>query len=141
MSVGGIDIVLPAPANPRLGDVIVYACRRHWPRERCYFQDALVEDEVHPLDDPWVWTVGTTSREFFVYQNRKAVKSWEDGPTPKNVNTMLHFLVGEPLASDPSLVEVSLVCDKITPDIRRLVEDLRTSFSALVEEDLMQEAA
>jgi hypothetical protein len=132
MPLGGVHVVLPAPAGECLGDIILRACRWHWPGERCFFQDAEDEDHVYPLDDPWVWTTGAASKEFFIYKNEEAVKAWTDGPTRSNANTMLHFLIGEPLA---------VVCDKITPDIRHLIDALRTSFSSLVQGTLRRGAA
>jgi len=138
MPLGGVDIVLRAPANEWLGDVILRACRRHWAGNRCYFQDAEDEKHVHSLEELWVWNVGAASKEFFVYQDAEAVSAWADGPTRSNHNTMLHFLVGEPLADEAGLVEVAVVCDKITPQIRRLVKDLDKSFSFIVADVLVR---
>lgn len=129
MSIGGINVVLLAPARECVGDMILRACRRHWTNERCFFQAADDEVHVYPLDDPWVWTMGTANREFFVYQNEDAVQAWEaEGAIPSNCNTMLHFLIGDINPSDPSMVEVCLVCDKLTADIRNLIADLETAF-------------
>jgi len=133
MPLGGIDFVLTAPARECLGDVILRACRRHWRFERCFFQDANDEENVYPIDDAWVWNIGVASREFFVYKNEKAVTAWADGPTRDNVNTMIHFIIGEPLPADPQIVEVAMVCDKRTPEMDRLVTDLRECFGGLAE--------
>jgi hypothetical protein len=132
MSVGGIDIVLLAPANECLTDMILRACRRHWPNEKSYFQDANDENHVYSLDNSWVWKVGTTSKEFFVYRNEAAVKSWEEGPTPANTNTMFHFIIGDANPSEPGEVEVCLVCDKLTRDVKRFIDDLTDTFLAAV---------
>jgi hypothetical protein len=132
MSIGGIDVVLIAPADECLGDMILRACRRHWPKERPFFQDAMDENHVYSLDDPWVWKVGTKSKEFFVYQNEEAVRSWEDGPTSANANTMFHFIIGEVNSSEAGDVEVCLVCDKMTRSVKHFVADLTVTFVAAV---------
>ena len=142
MPLGGIDVVLLAPAQECVGDMILRACRRHWPREKCLFQEARDEVNVYPLDDPWVWAVGTGSKEFFVYQNEDAVKAWDaDGATPANSNTMLHFIVGDADAKDPGMVEVALVCDKLTPDVRALIADLKAAFLSGISGSRFREAA
>jgi hypothetical protein len=129
MSIGGIDVVLLAPAGQCLGDMILRDCLRHWPKEKPFFQDAL-ETQVHPFDDPWVWTVGTTSKEFMVYRNQEAVRAWEEGPTSANTNTMFHFIIGDVKPSEPGDVEVCLVCDKLTRDVKRFIANLTATFLA-----------
>jgi hypothetical protein len=141
MPLGGVDMILRAPANECLGDVLLRACLRHWSGNQCYFQDAEDEEHVHSLAEPWVWQVGVVSKEFFVYQNKEAVAAWAEGPTRSNRNTMLHFIIGQPLADESSLAEVAVVCDRITPEIRRLVEDLKTSFASMLIESFVRKAA
>lgn len=139
MSVGGIEISLHAPAGKDLGDMIVRVCRRHWAGERCYFQDAEDADNAHPFDDPWVWTIGTSLKEFFVYQNEAAWRAWDDeGAISTNANTMFHFLIGTPDASHPDMVEICLVCDRLTAEVKRLSSELQKVFVAGV---LSSEAA
>lgn len=128
MDIGGIDVMLQARAGDCIADMILRACRQLWGRSNPCFQDGE-STEVHSLDDPWVWRFGTTSREFFVYRSRADADSWEtEGAVPANSNTMLHFLIGDPTLDDSRLVEVAIVFDKWTPEIRRLIEDLKTRF-------------
>jgi hypothetical protein len=130
MSIGGVDIVLLAPAGQGIGDLFVRACRRHWSGNECFFQRAG-ERAVHSLRDPWVWRVGTASKEFFVYKDRAAASSWAtEGLTRDNANTMFHFIIGEPGPEDPKTVEVAFVCDRLTPEVKGFLTDLKTALLA-----------
>jgi hypothetical protein len=141
MHIGGIDVLLHAPAGECLADMMLRACRELWGNSEPFFQDGEAT-EVRSLNDPWVWRVGTTSREFFVYRSRADADSWEaEGAIPGNANTMLHFLIGDPVPEDPRLVEVAVVFDKWTPEIRRLIGDLKTRFVSTPAQFQMAEAA
>ena len=140
MSIGGVDVLLLAPAAQSLGDIILRVCRWHWPEGRCIFQE-VEEIPWYPLDNGRVWQVGVRSRDFFVYKDEEAVAAWADGPTRSNVNTMLHFIIGDPLPDRPQIVEVALVCDRITPDVRRLGDDLSRRFAELIDVTTLKEAA
>jgi hypothetical protein len=126
----GYDVLLLAPAGECIADVILRACRQHWRGSPCVFEDAE-GDQTIPVTDPWVWTVGTASREFFVYRNQADADLWAgEGAVPPNPNTMFHFLIGAPVA-DGRFVEVAFVFDKLTPPIRRFIKELRSTFLAL----------
>jgi hypothetical protein len=141
MCIGGIDVVLIAPARESVGDLILRACRRLWPGEICYFQEVTDEKRVYPFTDPWVWRKGTATNEFFVYQNEDAVKAWEDGPTRRNVNTMVHFIIGEPDPATGETREVAVVFDKWTHPIKTFLGDLEHGFlSALAGEGVRRVA-
>lgn len=127
----GFDVLLLAPARECLGDVILHACRQHWPGHDCVFQD-VDEVETHAFSKPWVWTAGTARQEFFVYRDQAAAASWtEDGAVPENRNTMFHFLIGAPLKDRPDLVEVTVVFDRLTPEVRRFLKGLQAGFQSL----------
>jgi hypothetical protein len=143
MSIGGQDVVLRAPACESIADVILRACRKYWFPAGCRFQDAQ-EQQVHSFSDPWVWMVGTSRNEFSVYQDDVAVASWrERGATKQNANTMFHFIIGEPLAEEPSLIEVAMIFDKLTPDVRAFVSNLQDDFLFLLRAQIpvLREAA
>jgi hypothetical protein len=141
MYIGGIDVLLQAPAGECIADMMLRACRQLWAESEPCFQDGEAT-EVHSFKDPWVWRVGTSSREFFVYRSRADADSWEaEGAVPTNANTMLHFLIGEPLPDDPRLVEVAVVFDKWTPEVRQLLQDLNTRFVSTPAPLPMPEAA
>jgi hypothetical protein len=141
MHIGGIDVLLHAPAGECVADMMLRACRQLWADSEPWFQDGESTD-VHSFSDPWVWRVGTASREFFVYRSREDAASWEtDGAVPANANTMLHFLIGDPVANDPRFVEVAVVFDKWTPEIRRLIRDLETRFASTPAQATIPEAA
>ncbi len=126
MAIGGIDVVLTAPAGICHGDVIVRACQRLWAGHECRFQD-VQSVVIYSLKDPWVWRSGTRLWEFFVYKNQKAVDDWKDGPTRSNRNTMLHFILA--LApSDESTMEIAVVFDKRDKEINAFLRDLESSF-------------
>jgi hypothetical protein len=131
MCIGGVDVLLQARTGDCIADVILRACSKLWEHDKPYFQDAG-STEIHALSDPWVWRVGTASREFMVYKDRRAVEQWRiEGATRRNENTMLHFLIGGHEATPPGIVEVALVCDRLTPAIRQLARELQTSFLPL----------
>jgi hypothetical protein len=128
MCIGGFDLLMRAPAHACIGDVILHACRRYWSDDISIFQD-VNDTSWQPLTDPWVWNVGAASKEFFIFQNEEAARRWhEEGATAKNANTMFHFLVGEPEPASAKCVEVDLVCDKVTPSVRSLVQELEAGF-------------
>ena len=127
---GGKYFVLIAPAGPCVGDAILNVCRRHWAGHETCFQD--VQDEaVHSSSDPWVWTRGTSLLEFFVYQDRRAVEAWADGPDKNNRNTMLHFLIGKPLPDRPDTLEIGVVCDRLDAPMKRFLSTLQDAFNDL----------
>lgn len=140
MALGGVEFLLRAPARPDLADCIFRACERHWPEGECYFQDVL-ETKCYGFADQHVWDTGVKSKEFFIYQNQSAVSAWEEGPSPRNVNQMLHFTLGDPMEDEPALLEVSLVCDRSTPAIRSLIDDLNECFTAFMPSSMMKGAA
>jgi len=141
MTLGGDDEVLLAPAGECVADVILRLCRLHWRGSPCVFEDAD-SDRSYPLSDPWVWKVGTASREFFVYRSQEDADLWGmEGVVPPNVNTMFHFLIGDPLPSDARFVEVGFAFDKRTTEIRCFIQDLRSCFLATMTRTLAPEAA
>src|SRR5437588_12950619 len=114
MLLGGDDELFLAPTAGCLADVILRACRQYWRNSPCVFEDAE-GDRTYPLSDPWVWKVGTASQEFFVYRSQADADLWDsDGVVPPNMNTMFHFMIGNPLPSDPRFVEVAFAFDKRT---------------------------
>ena len=125
MSIGGHDAVLLAPAQECVGDTILRTCQRHWEGQTPCFQNATDEVHVYGFDDSWVWTKGAASKEFFVYKNRRAVAAWKTGPTASNVNTMLYFIIGDSSPAQFGLVEIAVVFDKFTKEIKRFLSDLQ----------------
>jgi hypothetical protein len=144
MSIGGEDIILKAPADGApgdLGDIILRACWRHWEYGDCHFEDAD-RPGAYSFREPWVWTVGTTSKEFFVYKDAAAAESWEQyGMTRANASAMLHFLIGGWEPTPPGIIEVTLVCDRQTRAIKTLVAQLRAMFENGVPRYNRMEAA
>lgn len=141
MTIGGDDELFLAPAGECLADLILRMCRLHWRDSPCVFEDA---DSVrtYSLSDPWVWKIGTTSREFFVYRSQKDADLWEkEGAVDANANTMFHFMIGNPLPNDPRFVEVGFAFDKRTAEIRRFIQDLRSCFLSTMTQTPMPEAA
>jgi hypothetical protein len=124
MSIGGVDTILLAPARECIAELLLRACQQHWQGQTWVIQDGDEED-FHLLDDPWVWRVGTQSKEFFVYRDRAAAESWKEGPTPANANTMFHFIIGEALATNPGVREVVVICDDLTPEVQRFLASLK----------------
>ncbi len=133
--------MLLASATECIGDVLVRACREFWPNRECLFQDAH-EHVTHPLSDSWVWTVGVARNEFSIYRDEAAAASWEaKGAVKSNANMMIHFIIGDPLLDDPRVAEVAVIFDKWTPEIRRLLRDLKTSLVSTPSQAPTAEAA
>lgn len=129
MSIGGIDHVLFAPAGISVADTILQVCRDLW--ADCIFQDA---DEAigHEIDEPWVWTHGTGSNEFFVYADRAAFESWnENGAVQQNSNTMLHFIIRPHTGPPPHLSEVTVIFDQLDDAMLALEDGLQNAFGAI----------
>jgi hypothetical protein len=141
MVIGGDDELFLAPAGECIADVILRMCQLHWRDSPCIFEDAD-SDRTYPFSDPWVWKIGTTSQEFFVYRSQEDADLWEkDGTVPINANTMFHFMISEPIPDDPRFVEVSFAFDKRTAEIRRFIQDLRNCFLSMMTQMPMLEVA
>jgi hypothetical protein len=141
MVIGGDDELFLSPAGECIADVILRMCRLHWRDSPCIFEDAD-SDRTYPFSDPWVWKIGTTSQEFFVYRSQEDADLWEkDGTVPINANTMFHFMISEPIPDDPRFVEVSFAFDKRTAEIRRFIQDLRNCFLSMMTQMPMLEVA
>ena len=136
MSVGRSDIILLAPAHEGVGDAILRVCQRHWPH--CVFQDCN-ETKVRSLAETSVWEAGVASHEFFVFRDLAAVDRWDSqGASEEDINSMLHFLVVDMPAE--RMHEVTVVCDRVTSEIKTVLADLRAAFRDLASLTL-QEAA
>ena len=128
---GGYDVLLLAPSGECIADAILRACRSHWQGSVCVFQNTE-ETTEHLFSDPWVWNVGTSSRDFFVYRDQDAAASWEEhGAVKENRNTMFQFLIGDSLDDTPEWVEVAVVFDSYTPIMKRFIKKLHSGFLAL----------
>jgi hypothetical protein len=126
MIVGGSDLIIEAPPEVPLTDLILARVRRFWPDS--WFQDAS-EDDVYPIGDTRVSVRGGRSKEFFIYRDRAAIEGWKrGGATLSNMNKMLYFIVSDGDAADDEPREVTLVCGKQTRAIKQLVRDLDQSF-------------
>jgi hypothetical protein len=126
--IGGIDIVLVAPAEVPLADVIVRRMAETWPSG--LFED-VDADRSYGLSDPWVAIHAANSKEFFVYRDAAAEESWEqNGAVPENANTMIHFLIGGLLSGKHRLRQMTIVCDQETDELKQLVSDLKNIFRA-----------
>jgi len=130
MTVGRSDAVLRAPTGVPIGDVILRVCHRHWPNG--VFQDAD-SDDCHALSDPWVWWIGVTSREFFVFKSAQLAQTWDEtGPVPENYNDFLHFLVRRYRDEPGSEFEFTIVYDELNDWMRGFLDELQEGlFEAL----------
>jgi hypothetical protein len=131
MSIGGVDAVLHIPADVQAAKVIIRVCLRHWP-------EGVLEDDhdgsMYPLAEAETRLPSRPEQEFFVYRDTAAAKDWEtEGATSKNINTMLHFLIGKP-DQKTALREVTVVCDHWDVLMRELVSELATQLHALPKE-------
>jgi hypothetical protein len=130
--IGRTDIVLLSPPNFSVADLILRVCRDHW--EGCVFQDAE-SSEVHSLDEPWIWSAGVRSKEFFVYRDSQFVAEWmAKGAHPEKPNSMLHFLIQDQKSDEELRTEVTLVCDRVDADMRSLIESLKSGFLCAMSE-------
>ena len=118
--------MLLAPATESVADVILRACQAYWSQGECVFQDGG-EYVTHPFSDRWVWTVGANRKEFSVYRNTAAAEAWKEKRAVRsNANTMFHFILGNEV-TDGGLVEVAMIFDKFTPEVRAFIKELQTA--------------
>ena len=125
MIIGGYDVLIEAHPEVQAADVIIRSMRYFW--RDGYFQDGD-QEEWFSLGSSQVQIRGGLSREFFIYQDIESIKSWNhDGATSENVNSMLHFLIGDRprVANLPR--QVTLVCGSKSGSIQKLVSDLTRS--------------
>jgi hypothetical protein len=138
---GGVDVLMMAPADECVGDIILRVCRRHWEGSDCVFQDAS-ESQTHSFSEQWVWEVGSSRKDFFVYRDQAAAVSWgAKGAVKENANTMFHFLIGDRLPAERRLLEVAVVFDKFDPAVRRFLKELQTAFLSAIPRMAVEEAA
>lgn len=124
--IGGMDIIISAPASSPVSDIVVRRMRQLWPAG--IFQDADSVDK-HDIFEAWVNITGTKSRDFFVYRDANAVRAWEEvGASPENQNTMLHFLIRLGERNGSAIEELTVVCDRRSHDVARLIDDLEATF-------------
>ena len=137
--IGGTDIILVGPSHLGISDLILRVCRDRW--SDCHFQNADSLD-VHKIDDPWVWTLGTLSKEFFVYRDAEAANNWTtDGASREATNTMLHFILRD-LSQDGLLyAEVTLVCDQLDAAVSSIADSLRSGFLCAMSDVEQRKAA
>ena len=129
--IGRTDIVLHSPPNFYVTDLILRVCRDHW--EKCVFRDAE-SSETHFLDEPWIWSVGARSKEFFIYRDSEVVAEWADKGVHSEQNSMLHFLVQAKSENGPPHTEVTLVCDGVAGKVESIIESLKSGFLCAMSE-------
>jgi hypothetical protein len=120
--IGGTDVILEVSAGAPVADVVFSVVRRHWPN--CVFQDA--DDESGPFAPPDIWTPRLISREFFLYRDSQAARSWDEhGAAPENHNLMLHVFVPDERES-----MVTLVCGDVTGEMKQIIREIQTVLGA-----------
>jgi len=129
--IGRTDIVLQSPPNFSVTDLILRVCRDHW--KQCVFQNAE-SSEIHSLGEPWIWSFGVHSKEFFIYRDSEIAAEWADKGTHSEQNSMLHFLVQAKCENGPSHSEVTLVCDGVDGDVESIIESLESGFLCAISE-------
>lgn len=137
--VGGTDIILVGPSHLGISDLILRVCRDRWSDCRFQMADSL---EVYKLDDPWVWKLGTLSKEFFVYRDAEAASNWaKDGAGCEAANSMLHFILRDLQQAGLVYAEVTLVCDQLDDVVRSIVDSLKSGFLCAMSDVEQRKAA
>src|SRR5262249_23662827 len=129
--IGGTDVVFWVRDGLQLeaADLILRTVRRHWPA--LTFQNAN-EETATPLPNTDGYLPKPTGREFFIYRDRQAALSWDEhGAIPENRNAMLHVLLGKRGQPDSDMKSLTLVCDELTPDMRSLIDEVKTGIDDL----------
>jgi hypothetical protein len=124
--IGGHDWLLLAPPGIPVADIILQRMLREWPDAVFLDADGTVPA---PLRDPRV-LLGCQSREFFIFRDEAAARSWDEhGAVPGNANTMFHFVIqpGSDLGWNCQIV--TFVFDKKTRQTTRLASDLEAAFA------------
>jgi hypothetical protein len=120
--IGGTDIVLKVRSDAPAADVILRTVRRHWPQ--CLYEDA--DDEAVPVySADGTWPPQLKSREFFLYRDEEAARSWDEyGAASENDNLMLHVIL--PHAVETSVqATLTLVCGEPVGEMGALIDDIR----------------
>jgi hypothetical protein len=122
--IGGTDIICSVSPETPAVDVILRTVRRYWPHS--VFQNA--DDPTPFVPDNGQWPPHTPSREFFIFRDEQAARSWDElGADPENVNTMLHVLLpGTEGKAPPSL---TLVCDHLEGEMGAIVRDIQAGLT------------
>jgi hypothetical protein len=120
--IGGTDVILEVSVGAPVADVVFAVVRRHWPN--CVFQDA--EDESARFEAPALWPPQLISREFFLYRDPQAARSWgEHGAAQDNHNLMLHAIL-----PDEQDTMVTLVCDAVGGELKKIIREIQTALGA-----------
>ena len=122
--IGRMDIICPVSTKIPAADVIFRTVRRHWPHS--VFQNA--EDVAPFVPDNGRWPPAPPSREFFIYRDKQAARSWDKlGADLENVNTMLHVLLPETEGKAPT--SLTLVCDQLEGEMEAIVRDIQAGLT------------
>lgn len=89
--IGGNDYILKNPGIPSCAmlDVTLRIIRRYWP-------DFIAQDvETGVIYGKYLDIPFGQTGELFVYKDRNAFVSWENGVTPENKGSMIHLIADE----------------------------------------------
>ena len=117
MTIGGIDIVIPAKTNKNLVEIIIKKMRELWPE--AVFQDHGSEEQI-PINDIkgcWFDTLHSDQLGFFIYKDDYIALNWDNEPELKN--QMLYFLIDYEHKDENY---VTIVCDEEDDFINGLVK-------------------
>jgi hypothetical protein len=129
-----MDLVLKVPRECFDPQIILEAISDIWPDAR--FQDAD-STEVLSLDELLRDSKTPASSEFFVYRDDSSAQKWaQNGWSPDNSNSMVHFLI-QPAPSPSDLVQITMVVDELRDDAAELFIALRSSLGELRQKKRM----
>lgn len=117
--ISGIDSTLENHWLKQYPEAILFACLSQWPD--CLYQQAD-EEGFRPVQDV-ILTPHVIDPEFFVYKDRQSYQSWEDeGATPENSDTMLHFIIRNHSKDDHRPASLTIVSDRRSDEIAQIEE-------------------
>ncbi|MEO6809384.1 MAG: hypothetical protein ABI353_09770 [Isosphaeraceae bacterium] len=122
--IGGTDLVFWIRDDVPAADVILRTVRRKWPDY--VFQDA--DDPSMPSKSARGWLPRPSGREFFIYYDLAAARSWhEDGATSENLNTMIYVVLGNRTRPAANLRSITIVCGELSGEMRALMDEIQMS--------------
>jgi hypothetical protein len=118
--IGGTDVQLWVRNHQDAVALILRTVRCRWPRS--VLQNADDSEPFCPSAGDQL--PSPTGLGFFICRDTRAARSWDKhGAIPQNSNTMLHVILGEGRQPRSGLKSLTLVCDKLTGEMRDLIEE------------------
>ena len=124
MTIGGIDIVIPAKTTNNLVRIIIEKMKELWPE--AIFQDHGSDEQlsINDIKGCWFNNLHPDQIGFFLYKDDYTALSWDAQPELKN--QMLYFIIDYKHKDENY---VTIVCDEEDDFINGLVKYFSEQFN------------